>query len=195
MRRTAVFVVAALLVASCGGGEVADTSSELPTTAVEAPTTTSSSTTTTLPPTTTTTLSVEELAAIQYEEDVKAIKALFRRYSDSWFGGEEVGFAYIEANNYPDEGCTAEEFAEGWQVVDGFQEELVVDDSTVERDDGWPIPGGRAAGIVPEGRIYIMSAEIIDTAPGYSPTVQAAEIHATVLNDGKAYFFFGCPVD
>ena len=173
-----------LVVAACGGTDTTSTTDEL--------TTSAAPTTTTIPPTPTTTLSQEQLAAAQYEEDVKAIKTLFRRYSDSWFIGEDTGFAYLEDHVYPGEECSAEDYKEKWNVPEGFKEEIIVDESTIERDDGWPIPGGVASGIIPEGRIYILSATSTVSQPGFDPSEVVAEVHATVLDDGTTYFFWGC---
>ena len=190
-RGNTALIVTMLIVSACGGATsaattVATSSSSLPTTAIP-PTTT-----TTVPPTITTTLSEEELAAIQYDQDVKAIKTLWRRYSDSWFAGVEAGYAYLAEHNHPAERCSAEEFSR-WEAVEGFQEEIVVDEATIERDDGWPIPGGRANGIVPDGRIYIMSMTDTIIAPGFDPSATVIEGHTTVLDDGTALFFFPCP--
>jgi hypothetical protein len=103
----------ALILAACGGTDIASTTEEPITIETTVVTTTAvpTTTTTTVPPTTTTTLSEEELAAIQYEEDVKAIKTLWRRYSDSWYGGEDAGFGYKAEHNYPAMECEAEDFA------------------------------------------------------------------------------------
>jgi hypothetical protein len=182
-------VAVAFAVASCGGQSAADS-----TTTIEAPTTTTTTvptTTTTVPPTTTTTLSEEQLAEIQFEEDVALIKTLFRRYSDSWFSGTDAGFSYLAEHNYPAAGCTAEEYRDLWQVATGFTEEEVVDENTIDPDPGWAIPGGRAAGVVPEGRIYIFSVTITDAADGVQPSSFPAEVHA-VVNDDGAFFFVPC---
>ena len=190
IKRFTGVAVMALIFAACGGS---DTTASTDVTSVAPTTTVPPTTTTTVPPTTTTTLSEEELAAIQYDEDVKAIKTLWRRYSDSWFGGVEAGYAYLEENNYYAVECTAEEFSRR-DVVEGFQEEIVVDEATIERDDGWAITGGVAHGIVPDGRIYIMAMTDTINAPGFDPSASVLEAHTTVLDDGSAFFFFfPCP--
>ncbi len=177
-RNTALAAVAtlALVATACGSADSAD----------------NTSTTTTVPPTTTSTISEEHLAAIQYEEDVETIKTLLRRYSDSWFCGIQAAYVYLEEHNYPAEECTAEDFATSFNVTEGFQEEIVVDESTIERDDGWPIPGGAASGTVPEGRIYIFTVTVTDRDPGFNPVEQVGDVHAIVLDEGTTYFFFAC---
>lgn len=194
VRRIIPVGVVALALATCGG----DTTTTTPVLEAVEPTpssvivTTTVATTTTTTVATTTTISEEELAAIQYEDDVLAIKTLFRRYSDSWFGGTEAGFAYLEAHNFPGEECTSEDFETDWAVPEDFQEEVVVDEETIERDDGWPIPGGAASGTVPDGRIYILTASYTDLGTGFDPVAVEAEVHATVLDDGTVHFFFTC---
>ena len=131
--------------------------------------------------------------AIQYEEDVKAITTLFRRFSDSWFGGIENAYTYTEEHNYPAEGCTADDFAaDNDDLAEGFQLEEIVDQATIERDDGWVIPGGAAIGTTPDGRIYIFSLTSTNSAPDQSPSTVVSEVYATVRDDGMAYFFRTC---
>ena len=184
IKRFTGVAVMALIFAACGGS---DTTASTDVTSV-APTTT-------VPPTAATTLSEEELAAIQYDEDVKAIKTLWRRYSDSWFAGVESGYAYIEEHNYPAEECTAEDFEAVYARPEGFQEEAIVDAETVERDDGWAIPWGAGSGTVPDGRIYIQTVDFTASEPGFTPSISQAEVHAAVLDDGITYFFFDCRKD
>lgn len=194
--RSSIFI-AALLVAACGGGgsDVAADTTDPSTTIASS---TSSTTSTTVPPTTTTTLpttttlSPEDVAAAEYESDVQAIKQLWRRYSDSWFGGVEAGIQYMTDHNYPAEGCIYADFEALYSDAgEGYQEEVVIDEATIERDDGWPIPGGQAAGTVPDGRIYIMSAMITYSEPGFESAAETLELHATV--DGEdVSFFFSC---
>ena len=189
MRR--VLIALCVAIVACGGETGGQTTTTVVDTITTITTTTSTTTTTTIPPTTTTTLSEEQLAEIQLEEDIAEIKRLFRGYSDSWFTNEDAGFAYLEAHNYPAEGCTAADYRDLWQVADGFTEEIVVDQSTIEPDVGWAIPGGQVAGTVPDGRIYIFSATITSRADGFEPSSLSAEIHATVTDTGT-YFFIDC---
>lgn len=195
MKRRVTIVAGVLLIAACGGASSGDAGASDPSTTIPPATSTTS---TTVPPTTTstvattTTQSPEQLAAEQYDSDVTKIKQLWRRYSDSWFGGLEAGLAYLTDHNYPAEGCTYADFEALYSGAgEGYQEEVVVDEATIERDDGWPIPGGQAAGTVPDGRIYIMSATITYSEPGYESATETLEVHTTV--DGEdVYFFFSC---
>jgi hypothetical protein len=190
MKRLALCLV---LIAGCGGADATSTTGEPVTTTTETTTTTTTiAATTTTALATTTTLSQSEVDAQNLAADVLVIKQLYRRYSDSWFGGENAGFDYLAAHNHPAEECTAAEFADSWQVAEGYREEAIVDEGSIERDDGWSIPGGRANGIVPDGRIYIFKVSFTYTAPGFDIGQEDAEVHTVIEDDGDAYFFFGC---
>ncbi len=179
---------AVLLMSACGddSGTAETTTSAVPTTVA---------TTTTTIEATTTTLSPEELAAMEYDADVMLIKQLWRGSSDSWFSSFEKGVQYRIDHNYPDERCTFDDymtfvFPEG--PLEGFQVEDVVDASTIERDEGWIIPGGRTDGMLAKGRVYIMSVTTTRSVPGYeSSPPETNEVHVTIL-DGEPYFFFTC---
>lgn len=73
--------------------------------------------------------------------------------------------------------------------------EVVVDESTIERDDGWPLPSGPNAGTVPAGRIYIFAGTFTNAGDGMELNEQTFEAHALVASDGMASFFFGCGKD
>jgi hypothetical protein len=190
MRHLLGFLVLAAVVSGCAGQSAISTTTLAETTTTEA-TTTTSTTTTTIP--TTTTLSAEELAAAQHESDVQKIKGLWRAWSDIWFSGYDTAIQYAVEHNYPGEGCTAEDFESSTfaDLPEGYGEEAIVDESTIEGDDGWQIPGGQAAGSVPEGRVYIMSVTFTYSAPDYESSTETEEVHATVVGD-NTYFFFDC---
>ena len=96
-------------------------------------------------------------------------------------------------HNYPAMECMAEDFAFGYgETAEGYQEEVVVDQTTIERDDGWVIPAEVAVGTIPDGRIYIMKTTWTFSAPGFTPTDEVIEVHTTLLDDGTAHFFIGC---
>lgn len=151
-------------------------------------TSTSTSTTTTVPPSTTTTLSAEDLAAAEYESDVDAIQQLFRGHSDAWMGGQATAVEYLLAHNHPLEECSGEDWESFYSAVgEGYQEDLIVDAATVERDDGWNISGGPGTGQVPEGRIYIFTLTGTFGEPGFEQDVRT-EAHAVVSGDNVFYF-------
>ncbi len=187
IRKPAILVAFVLALAACGSASLDTTSAPVETT-VAAPTTTVVAPTTTVPPTTTTTISPEVLAEIEYEKDLKLIKTAWRAYSD--VEAPEIN-VWLEDNNYPTRECTAEMYVAHYGFPDGFREEAVLDQSTVERDGEWAIPSGRAKGEVPEGRTYIMTVNFAYWEPGFAPTQYIAEVHATVL-DGQAYVFIEC---
>ena len=185
-------LILALLVAGCGGADGTDPTSPTRSTLLNTTSTTTStptSTTTTVEPTTTTTLSEEDLAAIQFGDDVQAIKTLWRRFSDSWSGSSEAGYQYITEHNHPLEECTGEDWKEWRELPPDYWLEVVIDDTTIERDDGWPMPSGPNAGEVPDGRIYIMTGTFNDAVTAGETTL---EIHSVVAPDGTPYFFFSC---
>jgi len=172
-----MLLVVGLVVAACGTSETAEPTI-VPTTVDAAAT-----------------RGEEELAQLQYEEDVKAIKELWRRHSDSWLSSNapQSAFEYLEEHNYPGMACTSEGFEDNYgELEDGYAEEVIVDVDTVERDDGWAIPGGGFEGIIPEGRIYIFSMTITVSSPDRLPTVEEIEVHAVIQEDGTAYYFTAC---
>lgn len=185
-------LVFSLVTVACSSSESNAEPTVAPTTTIELTTTEATTTTTTTPPTTTTTLSPDEIAQNELEADTKLIKTLFRRLSDSWYGGVDDASAYMARNVYPDLLCTFESISEGnTGLSDGFQEEHIVDGDSIERDDGWTMPDGPSKGEAINGRLYIFTDEFTYSATGLLPTVERAEVHATVV-DGKAYFFFAC---
>jgi hypothetical protein len=59
-------------------------------------------------------------------------------------------------------------------------------------DPGWSLIGTRYAGLVPEGRTYILPLDIAQTDPSVGlDRKDSAQVHATILN-GAAYFFVDC---
>jgi len=133
---------------------------------------------------TTTTLSEEDLAALQLEEDSKLIRQLWRDFSDSWVGGVDAALAFMADNSYRERGCTAEDYRNVADPLEGDRTEVVVHADTIELDSDWLDP---TSGPTPQGRIYIMQATV--TNPFGSSTL--SEIHTTIL-DGSAYLFIEC---
>lgn len=186
-RKTTRLWMIVLAIAACSQPASAPNTSAEPTTTLS---TTTSTTTTTFPPTTTTTLSEEELAQIEYEADTSLVRALWRGHSDSWFDGLEAGVAYQVAHNHPDLTCTADQFLANLRETgaeDGYQEEVVLNADTIERDDGWTLSD---TGEVPEGRIYIHQMTITFSQPGFESASELIEAHSAIL-DGQAYYFIG----
>jgi hypothetical protein len=184
--RYAAAAVLLAVTAACGPDPGAN-----PTTATSVVTTIPSTTTTTLATTTTTiatttTLSAEEIAAQELDADGALIVALWRDFSDSWAGGVEAAAQFMAYHMHPIEECTTESILNAYQWPEGTQIEVVIDRDTIERDDGWTVPGGPGDGQVPDGRIYIMTAASND-----SGTQEIEEIHSAIL-DGEAVFFWDC---
>ena len=183
----------ALVLVACASGTSSSTTdtSSLPTSSAP-PTTTTTTTTSTTTTTiaTTTTLSADAIAAEVHASDVKQIRDLWRGFSDAWFVGVDAGLAYIVEHNYPAEGCTLDDLA--FDAPEGYREEHIVDPDSIERNDGWVIPGGTAGGIVPEGRVYILTVESVFTATDFAPETEVAELHTVIEDDGDVYFFYPC---
>ncbi len=147
--------------------------------------------TTTASPSTSGQIGADELAA-----DLPLIKAFFRTQSDSWAdpaGDHESAFAWLLAHDYPEIGVTEEQcrdFLGDRATTPEYIEEWVLDESSVERDDGWVMPFQPLKGQVPKGRIYI--AKVTRTINGYgAPEVSTNELHVTI-RDGKPYGFIVC---
>ena len=197
-----LLVLLIVVAAACGGAtdSLTVTTTSTPsalltpqTVAVTPPAAASQASTTTTLASTTTTLSEEQMVAAEFEADVRLIVALHRGYSDSWFGGNEAGVQFIADHNYyhTDFGeCFQEFFPTG--PYDDFIREVIIDADTIERDDEWVIPqGSPSAGIIPNGRVYIMTATTTSLAPPNAPSTIVTEVHATIT-DGEAKFFIRC---
>jgi hypothetical protein len=193
-------VTIGLVAAGCSSGSLESADDTPTTTTVTTTTTMPTVTTTTTMPTvtttttmpTTTTLSLEQLVQQQYDADVVLIKKLWRDYSDSWDGGVDAGYGYLAKNNYPAYECEVDDYRKLWVFSDGYSNEVIVDEDTIERDDGWAIPGTDiGGGQVPDGRVYIMRMSVILRTPGYDPDASDTESHVTVGNQG-AQFFIEC---
>jgi hypothetical protein len=122
--------------------------------------------------------------------DLPLIKSIWRNNSDAWGDGGNAGqvaaTAFDTANNYPGvDGnlakCDPDRSA-------GYTEEYVLDESSVQRDDGWVMTFGALRGQTPKGRIYIMK---VTTSFSNGLPQQLDELHVTLL-DGKPYFFYFC---
>jgi hypothetical protein len=157
-------------------------------------TTSTTVTTTTVPESTTTTLSEEQIAQLEFDEDVAKIKKLWRDMSDSWFEGLDAGYDFLATHNHPDSACTREMFEDHYRWPDEYGEEIVIDASTIERDDGWRVPLGPDGLGVPRGRIYIHQATITSDHPGQVDTPWFGEIH-TVIFGGASYLSRPCSED
>ena len=202
-RSVLLLAVVALLIACSGEGESSPTTTPvlLVTTGASTTSTSAASTTTTITSTTitttttmptTTTLSLEQLEQQQYDADVVLIKKLWRDYSDSWDSGVDAGYEFLAKNNYPAYECEADDYRKLWRYSEGYSDEVIVDEDTIERDDGWAIPGTDiGGGQVPDGRVYIMKMSLIFRSLGYDPVASDIEGHVTVGNQG-AQFFIEC---
>lgn len=151
--------------------------------------------TTTSNATTTTTLSNTERAALEYEADVVLITQLWADQTQAWATGFDDGVAFWVGNNYPDMGCSLDDYMRAWfpdGPVDGFKIERIPDPNTIEADEGWIIPGGKLQGLAAQGRVYVMEVSDSFTNPLADPApTQIRRFHVTII-DGRAHFFIGC---
>jgi molecular chaperone DnaK len=140
----------------------------------------------------------EELAAAQYEADVRLLLDLWGGHTASWSGGIASGVSYVVTHNYPGLGYTMDQCLAyvreqlGWQ--DGGGEEVVVNADTIARDDGWGWtlpPGTPEAGQRPAGRIYVMSTNGTWSDGAGVEESFTYNAHATVVGS-TAYYFWVC---
>jgi hypothetical protein len=151
---------------------------------------------TTTSSTTTTTLGPAELAALEYEADVELISQLWSDQTAAWSEGFESGIAFWVQNNYPDMGCSHDDYLQAWfpnGPVEGLRFEREANANTIRADDGWVIPGGNLQGVTARGRVYVMEVSDKFVEPGAdSQPTRIQNFHATVI-EGRAHFFIGCP--
>ena len=146
------------------------------------------------PTTTSTTLSVAELAALEQEADVELISDLWVDQTAAWVDGFDAGLTFWVQNNYPDMGCSRDDYMQTWfpdGPVDGLQIERIPNPNTIRADDGWIIPGGRLQGVPAEGRVYVLEVQDTFIAPGTNPQAVIRNFHVSII-DGQAHFFIGC---
>ncbi len=135
---------------------------------------------------TTTTLGVEELEAVQLEEDTGLIRALWSARSDAWAEGPETGLQFLADHNYPDMECTTGDYADYYQHISqegGFYEQIVVHADTIEPDPEWVRPD---TGLAPTGRVYAHQITYTDNSDS-----SLRVVHTAIL-DEAAYFFTPC---
>jgi hypothetical protein len=144
---------------------------------------------------TTTTASPEGLASLEYDTDVELIHQLWQDETTAWTGGFDNGLQFWVDNNYPDMGCSVDDymaarFSDG--RIDGLQIQRVANPPSIGLDEGWIIPGGRLEGVPAKGRVYMMSITESLSAPGHlTAPPNTRNLHVTILDD-QAHFFFGC---
>lgn len=126
----------------------------------------------------------------EFNEDVALIEGLWRGFSESWSDGAEAGYAFVADHNHPVLECEADDFEPfRLRLPDPFRWEVVVNDSSIERDDGWEIHrGGVSEG--PAGRIYVHQNTVTYTG-NFPEETRFTESHSAIL-DGQAVFFFPC---
>lgn len=185
-RLLAPVVVSLLVLVSCEATTDDQTTS---TTEVDLPTPTAPVSSTSTP------LSPEDDESAQYRADVELIEELWKGHNQAWLAGLDEGVRFWADNNYPDMGCTPDDYMAS-RFPDGPEEGLVIERlpnlPTVAADEGWAIPGGRLEGSVARGRVYTMSVQSSRTSaeePIAEPVI--LDLHVTIL-DGRAHFFFGC---
>jgi hypothetical protein len=140
------------------------------------------------------------VSTAEFEADKKLIIELWRGLSDAWGDGQtpeqiDAGFERIVETTYPGSGltvasCKANVLIDPSIEITQFKARETVDQSTIERDDGWKVPGGTLDGIVPTGRLYTMRVHVILTVNNISE-VNEDEVHVAI-DGGRAYHFPGC---
>jgi hypothetical protein len=138
--------------------------------------------------------------AAEFEADKQLIVTMWRGMSDAWGNGDtpeaiDAGFQGIVDATYPGssvtvESCKANVLVDPSITVTQFKTREIVDQSTIERDDGWVVRGGEFDGIVPRGRIYVMTVIVTLTVNNVSD-VNEDEVHVAIVGT-KAYHFPGC---
>ncbi len=127
--------------------------------------------------------------------DVELIVDLWQRQTTSWVGGFDAGVEFWVDNNYPEMNCTFSDYMSSrfpTGPVEGLIVERIADPDSVERDDGWTIPGGSLEGEVAQGRVYKVSVESRRFEAGEpTPEPETLELHVTII-EGEPYFFLGC---
>jgi hypothetical protein len=93
--------------------------------------------------------------------DVELIKAIWRDFDASWDEGVDAGLAFLEEHAYPELGLTAESCRITFDLgpTDTFREDVVLDEDSIEPDEGWIMPRGPLAGETPDGTVYVMTIE------------------------------------
>lgn len=135
-------------------------------------------------------VSLTPTAATLLANDMPTIRAVWRANSDAWGDGGNAGQSsvdrWITANNYP--GVDANYARCDRSLPAGYTEEYVLDQSSVQRDDGWVMTFGPLKGQLPKGRIYIMK---VTTSYSDGSPERLDEVHVSIL-DGKPYVFYRC---
>ncbi len=103
-----------------------------------------------------------------------------------WAAGQASVDTWIAANNHP--GVDPNYSRRGTSLPSGYTEEYVLDQPSVQRDDGWVMNFGALRGQVPKARVYITK---VTTSFSNGSPEQLDEVHVSIL-DGKAYVFYYC---
>ena len=140
---------------------------------------------------TTTTTSPEQAAAAQLAADRALIMAMLRSDNDAWNLNRSAGIQADVANSWPPsreaEGMTPENCNSSYNPDLWWN--AVVDANTIQPQPGWVQPKMQT---VPEGRIYVMTAQISSRYGDAVQPTQTQEMHAVVAPDAKAYYFPYC---
>lgn len=123
------------------------------------------------------------------------MKAFFRAMSDSWAdpsNNHNDALEWLVAHDYP--GLVSREQCRSWLgdrlTTPGYEEEYVLEENSIERDDGWTMTFPPLKGQVPDGRIYIV--KVLTSAVGYGPVQTATnQVHITFI-DNRPYNFVVC---
>jgi hypothetical protein len=129
-----------------------------------------------------------ELAAIEEAADKARVVEIWETWTDVWKQGTDQGLAYIEAHDYPGLPA-APDFCRKYFGVTGpgFRVHSTVRPDSIKPDPTWTIPRGKLQGTKPDGRVYVMTVDQLDTV-GTRTSVVA---HVTII-DGRPLLFFDC---
>ncbi|KQS66239.1 hypothetical protein [Modestobacter sp. Leaf380] len=127
--------------------------------------------------------------------DQQLTRTLYERLSSSSEAGVDALAAAQVAGNHPDYAYSVEEcqvFLRDSGITDDFRLDAQPDVASMALDDGWALPDGRYAGLVPTGRVYALTVTFTESdVTGGAPQGQDTPVHVAVL-DGEAFFFQPC---
>jgi hypothetical protein len=149
------------------------------------------------PPTTSTTSKAQAVAAFvraaaaQRRADRAEIMAMWRADNDAWNESRTAGINADIADSWPpSRGVSAMTFAQCDRFLNSeLWGNYVIDASSIQPQPGWVDPDTKT---VPEGRIYIMTAQYSSRYGAAVQPTQTQEVHAVVAPDGHAYNFSAC---
>ncbi len=127
--------------------------------------------------------------------DQALVRSLYYDLTQAFNQGLDAAAAYDAAHNHPQTSYTTEECRDAFDetgYTDAYSLSAVPDVAAMAPDPGWALPDGRYAGVVPDGRTYIVPVtfDYSDPTLGIRDSF-TNQLHVTVL-DEAAYFFRPC---